>query len=428
MTLSGKRIYIISAVFPPEPIMTAATSADIAEEFTKRGYEVTVFTSFPNRPAGKIYQGYRRKWKMIESRNGYTIIRTWHTISQKSTFFSRFLENITFGSTSSLRLFLTPRADLAYMNTWPIFSQLMNSLMLRIKKTPVVASVQDIYPESLIDKGMLNENGWLAGIMRKLDRSFLNHCAKVTTLSPNMRELLIKNRGIPAGKVEFVPNWSDETTYTNGSPIYGVFRQRQKIDKNTFVALFAGSLTLSAGLPLYIETAEKLQDHPEILIILAGDGSLRESLEQEIKDKQLSNIRIIYPLNPSDVPLVQAAANVLLLSLTGAMAKNSAPSKQIVYMFSGRPIAANLMESDYPAQIIREADAGFILPPGDAQALADLLVKLAENPSQLEQMGRNAKSFALKNFGKSKILPKLIKFCERQIDPKYNYSVNSSSM
>ncbi len=395
--------------------MTAITSADLAEEFTKRGYDVTVFTSFPNRPAGKIYQGYRRKWKRTEYRKSYRIIRTWHTISQKSTFFSRFKENISFGFTSSINLLLARRADLVYMNTWPIFSQLMNSLVLRIKNTPVVASVQDIYPESLIDKGMLKEKGWLSGIMRKLDRSFLNHCSKVTTLSPFMRELLLKSRGIPAEKVEFVPNWSDETAFADHLPIEGTFRQKYDISKDTFVALFAGSLTLSAGLPLYIKTAELLRYHSNIQIILAGDGSLRESMQQAISDKGLSNIRIIYPLNPQDVPVVQAAANVLLLSLTGAMAQNSAPSKQIAYMFSGRPIVANLMETDYPAQIIQEAKSGFVLPPGDAQALADLLIRLSTDRSQLEQMGRNARLFAFDNFSKSKILPKLLVLCERQI-------------
>jgi glycosyltransferase involved in cell wall biosynthesis len=48
--------------------------------------------------------------------------------------------------------------------------------------------------------------------------------------------------------------------------------------------------------------------------------------------------------------------------------------------------------------VVREAEAGLIVPPGDAAALAAAIVKLAENPETCARMGANARRYFEKNF------------------------------
>ncbi len=49
------KIYIVSCVFPPEPLVSAQTSAQIAEEMTELGHQVKVFAPFPSRPTDHDY-------------------------------------------------------------------------------------------------------------------------------------------------------------------------------------------------------------------------------------------------------------------------------------------------------------------------------------------------------------------------------------
>lgn len=57
-------VLIVTAHFPPEPLVTSQTSLDVAERLLREGHQVTVVTSFPSRPAGRPYPGYRRRaWK-----------------------------------------------------------------------------------------------------------------------------------------------------------------------------------------------------------------------------------------------------------------------------------------------------------------------------------------------------------------------------
>lgn len=47
-----KRILIVTAVFPPEPVVSAQISYDLATELSKK-YNVTVLCPPPTRPNGK---------------------------------------------------------------------------------------------------------------------------------------------------------------------------------------------------------------------------------------------------------------------------------------------------------------------------------------------------------------------------------------
>lgn len=66
-----KHILLISQYFYPEPFRVN----DMAAEWVKRGYKVTVLTGIPNYPMGKFYDGYDYRHKRRECWNGVDIIR-----------------------------------------------------------------------------------------------------------------------------------------------------------------------------------------------------------------------------------------------------------------------------------------------------------------------------------------------------------------
>jgi colanic acid biosynthesis glycosyl transferase WcaI len=406
------RIAIVSAVFPPEPVMSAKTAADLAGALAGRGHEVTVLTSFPNRPAGILMDGMRRRWRLSERRDGYRVVHCWHSLSRTSGFRSRLCENLSFGLSSALEIVSGDRYDAVYMDTWPVFAQAANSVALGLRRTPIVCAVQDIYPESLVDKRMLNRWGLPARVLLAADRGHLRRCKRVVTLSPAMARLLRQTRGLEPDRVLVVPNWLDSETHHYSASTDNAFRRKHGIPAETLVAMFAGSLTLSAGPAMYVRAAELLKERRDILILLAGDGPLRRELEEQVSLRRLDNIRVISPLRQSEVPEVQAAADVLLLSLAGSMSHSAAPSKQVAYLFSGRPVVASLPADGYPAQIVRDADAGYVLPPDDPEAVAGLLAELKEHPLGLAQMGLNARRYAEEHFSRQKVLPRLVELLE----------------
>ena len=330
---------------------------------------------------------------------------------------SRMMENLSFGITSSIRLLSLGRYDLVYLNTWPVVSQCLNLMVLRLRRIPVICCVQDIYPESLTNKDILTSESLLAKAIRAIDAWVLRHSARVSTLSPEMREYLIASRRLSARLTMYFPNWLDGGEYSDGLDKNGAFRQKHQIAPNQFVAMFAGSLTMSARPQMYVEVAARLATlgRQDIVIVIIGDGSMRNRLEELIRQKGLKNIRLIFPLISSEVPAVQAAADVLLLALSGNTTQNAAPSKQISYMFSGRPIVASISKESNASALIRRARCGFVLPPDDGDAVTSLLCQLSENRVELETLGRNGKSYAIENFSRTHVLPRVADLLEEMV-------------
>jgi len=411
------RVYIISAAYPPEAVTAARIACDIAEAMTQRGHAVTVFAPFPNRPTGKVMPGYQRSLRQVEYRDGYRIIYSWHTLSKRSTLASRMTENVSFGITSTLQVMREPTPDVVYMNTWPIFAQWMNMAVLSHRRVPVICAVKDLYPETLSNLGRISQNNPIVWLTKAIGTQVYRQSTLIAPLNPLMGDYIIADRGIHPGKIRVLSDWIDASHFPRHQPKDGNFRKKHAFSSELFLAMYVGSMTYMAGLELYVATAERLRHRQDIRLILIGDGAMRETIEGAIRQKALENIQLIYPLKPEEVAEVQAAADVLLLSLLPGAAEHATPSKLIFYMFSQRPVLASVHAGSPPARIIQDAKCGYVIRQGDPQELAAKLEQMADDRISLQQLGENARRYAEENFLKDNLLPRVCNLLEQIAHP-----------
>ncbi len=64
------RILFLSENFPPETNAAATRVYERAIYWVRAGHEVTVITQAPNFPYGKIFEGYRNRWRQVETVDG----------------------------------------------------------------------------------------------------------------------------------------------------------------------------------------------------------------------------------------------------------------------------------------------------------------------------------------------------------------------
>ena len=399
------KITIVSDVFPPEPVTSAFSARDLAEELTGRGHDVTVIAPFPNRPTGILHEGVRRRFRSTAERDGYSVVHTWHTLSKKSLLPSRLAENISFGITSTIELIRASKPDVVYMNTWPLVAQLLNTATLKAKGVPVICVVHDMYPETILSESPTGVKGLVSRVLRRIDAQVYRWSTKVTALNPRQGRYLETSRGVPEEKIAVIQDWVDGSRFDPPAPqpTEGPFRVR-----------YVGSLTRMAGLDLYIEAAEQLAHRDDIVIELVGDGAMRPDVEAAVAEKGLTNLRTIHPLSPEDVPDVQAEADVLSLSLLAGAAENTTPSKLLYYLFSARPIIASVDDGSPAAQLVRDAGCGTVVAPGDGVAFARAIEDLADKRETLGEMGARAGDYARATFSKDVALPALGDFVEAQ--------------
>ena len=406
-------IIIISAVYPPEPIVSAKTSASLTEELLKQNHNVTVLTNFPNRPSGKLYKGYKRALYTTEHPiDGLRVTRCYSTISSKSSVFSRWAENITFGVTSSLLLLFSPRPNVVYSNSWPIFATGFVSLVCKLRRIPLVVHVQDLYPESLSSQGRIHLAGVIWRLLMAFDRWISSQVAALIVLSDQHATAYTQARRINSSKVYIIPDWIDAKNIV--CERIETYRRKAGILSGAFVIAYGGNVGKAAGVEKVIESLKMVQSTRETVFLVAGSGSQLAACQKLAKD--ISNVRIIFhsPWLPEETLEVLSAADVLLLPTRGNQSLASIPSKLLSYLLAAKPVLAMVLPESETAKVIEKSGCGWIIPPDNICQMAEHITELSNFPSAaLAEMGVLGRQYALTNFTSESLLPKVMEILNK---------------
>jgi colanic acid biosynthesis glycosyl transferase WcaI len=404
------RVCIVSCVFPPEPVVSAQTSSQIAEELARLGHQVTVIAPVPSRPSGKIYSGFGLKLFQREiTATGIEIIRCLAFPSPESTLLSRALENISFGISAVIALAWLPKPQVIYANTWPLLAIGLLAAFARLRCIPVVTSVQDIYPESLFVQKRIAHGTALAKALIWLDKKIAGSAAALVVLSERFKELYIQTRNMPAEKLHVVPNWGNLVDLDSKPDDRMNFRKQKGIPDKAFCFVYAGNIGAAAGLEDVISAFEELVDDPNIYLLIAGSGSRLENCRKQALRLGLERVIFHSPWLESETSQVLGLADVFILPTNGLQSMTSVPSKLITYMLAARPVLAVAEPGSDVELVIQAAGCGWALPPHQPQKLGKTLVECSKlSRDLLEQLGKEGRIYARQHFRQSDLLCEVI--------------------
>lgn len=120
-----------------------------------------------------------------------------------------------------------------------------------------------------------------------------------------------------------------------------------------------------------------------IKLVLVGDGPLRPELEAYAKTLKIDK-RVLFLGSRRDVPAILNAIDIACLPSVSEGFSNSV----LEYMAYEKPVVATAVGGN-PESVNDES--GFLVPPRDAQALAEKILTLAEDDSLRERMGKAAR-------------------------------------
>lgn len=389
--MNTKFILIISAVYPPEPVVSAKLSADLYQALKADGREVKVLHPQPSRPNGFKFDGM-----MLSNEDEITLPS--YTCPQLSLF-GRFRESFSFGKKCA-KYISEHHQEIAciYANAWPLGSQYRIVKAAKKYGIPVAMHVQDVYPDSLTNKLPLVIGNVLKTILLPMDKYILRNSDKVIAISEKMKAHLVDTRNIDADKVSVVINWQDETDF--------IEYQKTSVHEphDIFTFMYMGNIGPVAGVDLLIDAFEaaKLNDAK---LVIAGSGSMKDTLREKAKNNK--NIEF-WDVPNGKVPEIQSKADVMMLPIKKGAASSSIPSKLPAYMFSAKPIIGAMDADSDTASAIREAKCGVIVEPENKVALAQTMKELnAKDCKILHEMGLNGQKYALEYFSKSANLKNL---------------------
>lgn len=381
-------------------------SYEMARRLIERGHSVTMVCGASD-DLGLVDR--YSKYVLRGNIDGIDILQISLPYSNKDGIAKRTLIFIRF-ALLGIKIALKENYDLVFATSTPLTAGIPGLFAKWFRGKKFIFEVRDLWPELPRALGMKNPLLlWGMGLLEWLSYRFADGCIG---LSPGICEGIAK-RSQKGKPIEMVPNGCDLEIF---SPTLRESLSLEGIEEGKTVAVFTGAHGIANGLHAVLDAAVALKSmgRDDIVLAFIGDGKVKEELVSRALIEGLDNCRFYDPIPKLELNRIIASADIGLMILANVPAfyYGTSPNKFFDYISSGLPVLNN-----YPgwlANMIHANNCGLAVPPNDPQAFANALVNLADNPTQREQMGQNARQLAEAHFSREDLANKFVDFLETQ--------------
>ncbi|HIW54092.1 MAG TPA: glycosyltransferase family 4 protein [Candidatus Ruthenibacterium merdigallinarum] len=395
-----KRLLVVSQHYWPENFRIT----DICEGFAAGGFEVDVLCGIPNYPKGEWFEGYGPRGPRREERAGVQIFRAREVRRRGNTALRIFLNYVSFPLCALANLRRLPGgydAVLCY-ETSPVLMIFPAWVYAKLHRLPLTTYVLDLWPENLYSV-LPVKNRLLRAVAKGVSHWLYRRCGRLIAMSDALAEML---RAVaPAAEVVTIPQYCEDfyAEDVRDEALAARFAGR-------FNVVFTGNISPAQDLGLLVACAQRLrrENRRDIHFVIVGDGMSREALQAQIEREGLGEWFSFEGQRPArDIPRYTGVAGALFAALADSADLGlTVPAKITSYLAAGKPclVAVN----GEAARVIQQAGAGLASGAGDAAALYENLVRLADMPAEERAgMGARGRSWYRAHFSRALLLERL---------------------
>lgn len=218
-----------------------------------------------------------------------------------------------------------------------------------------------------------------------------------TGINPNKIHIIMNG-------VEKLPELSEEEKLS--------FRSSLGIDKNTFVGLISARMEDYKGHSFLIDAAKTVRDSlPEdkkVFFIFMGDGSIREQLMEQAKQNGTDDIILFTGFVSDVVPY----CNIMNLNLNSSWGTEASSLALAEGMSLGKP--AVVTDFGGNPDVITDGLNGLVVPQKNADAMAEAILKLINDPALTAKLSRGAEEEYARKFSSVAMTRQLEKVYEEE--------------
>lgn len=231
---------------------------------------------------------------------------------------------------------------------------------------------------------------------------------KVVAVSDQVREHLLKDFGVAAGRVELIYNGIDGRRFSPKTKDEREFEKTKiGLDQRAKVIGHIGRLSSVKGQGFLIEAVGRLRSQGrDIRCLIIGDGPEEKNLRRLISERRLEGVvflcssvsRTDLALSVMDVFVMPSLQEGLGLSILEAQAQ-------------GVPVVATRVGGILT--IIDDRATGMLVPPADPAALSGAIAELLDNPALRDGIVGKAKRQVAEKFSLEAMAQKTLELYEK---------------
>ena len=391
------RILLLVISYPPVLNSAARLFSELAEGLAARGHQVTVLTTYPERYLAE--KGSRVIPK--REKNKVEVHRLRNLRLPKQVPLLRGLEHVLYGLQYYMKGRRLGHHDVVIAYSPPLPFGATAVLLARRWKGRAIVNVQDLYPRSAVDLGLL-KNRALIRFGEWLERWVYQHAHGITVHSEGNRAHVVAHGG-SAEKTWVVPNWIDLDKYHPGPKENGV---RQKYAPRAgLVVSYAGVMGFAQGVGDILRAAAIVaKETSDVIFLLTGEGVMLPKLKTMAADLNLKNVQFLPHLPEDEYIALLQASDVCLVTLHKELKTPVVPGKLPCIMGVGRSVICSTPPQSDARLIVKEVRCGLWVPAGSPEALAEAILALKADPVRADKMGDNGRRYAERHFNREKCI------------------------
>lgn len=355
-------------------------------------------TNHPNHPDGVLFPGYRNRWLTIEERGGISVWRVKTFLAANAGFVRRTLNYVWFMVAGLIGATKVAQPDVVVATSPQFFCAVAGWLASRWHRCPFVFEVRDLWPDSIVTVGAMRR-GVVISALERLELFLYSKADKVVVVTDAFRENLLQ-RGVPAEKIAVIKNGVDLSFFRPRSAP-AMLRQELGLE-GRFVVSYIGTLGMAHAVDRIVEVADLLRAEKDLMFVLVGDGAERKRVEQMVREKRLTNVRVLPGVSKELVCDYYAASDLGLVTLRNKeLFRTVLPSKAFEWMAMARPILC-AVQGECRA-LLSKAGAAVFAEPEDVKGMAEAILRLRKDQDKMLRMGESGRAFVEEHFDRDRL-------------------------
>ncbi len=246
-----------------------------------------------------------------------------------------------------------------------------------------------------------HSTGWLGHPVQHFlaRRAAVPVADRLVALADSHRRFLAHELRLPESRIDVLPSGVDLTRFDAALP-RDEARRAAGLPAGVPLVGIVAALRPEKHHALFLAAARRvLASVPTAHFVIAGDGPERAAIERVRRELELGE-RVMLLGTRQDVPALYRSLDVAVLSSHPIV--ETLPVTLLEAAASGTPAVATAVGS--VADVVAEGETGFVVPPGDAEALAGRIVRLLTDAPLRARMGTAGRRRAEEHFDERDML------------------------
>jgi glycosyltransferase involved in cell wall biosynthesis len=254
--------------------------------------------------------------------------------------------------------------------------------------------------------------GYFSAPASKAFREIERRLARITdvliAVSPDIRDELVEAGIGRPSQWAVVPLGLELDALLASDLSPGEGRGRIGLDDDGPVVAIVGRLAPVKDHELFIRAAALLaSSHPDLTVVVAGDGPLRSELERTAKARLGGRVRFLGWVQ--DLEALYAAVDVIALT-----SKNEGTPVALIEAGAARRVVV-ATDVGGVRDVVQDGATGYVVPAASAQAVSDAVSRLLSDPQRRREMGARAREWVRDRFSLHRLVDDMARLYESRV-------------